>query len=32
MACELRLIGISDGGAGEWRQLLSAHFEGCPGQ
>lgn len=27
---ELRLIGVSDGGAEEWRRLLSAHFEGCP--
>ncbi len=25
----LRLTGISDGGAGEWRRLLTAHFEGC---
>lgn len=27
----LRLIGVSDGGPGEWRRLLSAHFDGCPG-
>ena len=26
----LRLTGVSDGGADEWRRLLSAHFEGCP--
>ncbi|HYD13177.1 MAG TPA: hypothetical protein VEC11_10055 [Allosphingosinicella sp.] len=26
----LRLTRISDGGAAEWRRLLSAHFEGCP--
>lgn len=26
----LRLTGISDGGAAEWRRLLSAHFENCP--
>lgn len=26
----LRLTGVSDGGAAEWRRLLSAHFEGCP--
>ena len=26
----LRLTGISDGGAAEWRRLLSAHFERCP--
>lgn len=28
----LRLIGVSDGGREDWRRLLSAHFEGCPGQ
>lgn len=28
----LRLTGISDGGAEEWRRLLSAHFEGCPAE
>lgn len=27
----LRLIGVSDGGREEWRQLLSAHFADCPG-
>ena len=27
----LRLTGISDGGADEWRRLLTAHFENCPG-
>jgi hypothetical protein len=26
----LRLIGVSDGGAEQWRRLLTAHFEGCP--
>ena len=26
----LRLTGVSDGGAAEWRRLLSAHFENCP--
>jgi len=26
----LRLTGISDGGAEEWRRLLSAHYEDCP--
>jgi len=26
----LRLTGVNDGGAGEWRRLLAAHFEGCP--
>jgi hypothetical protein len=26
----LRLIGVSDGGAEEWRGLLTAHFAGCP--
>lgn len=26
----LRLTGVSDGGAEEWRRLLSAHFETCP--
>lgn len=26
----LRLTRISDGGAAEWRRLLTAHFEGCP--
>jgi hypothetical protein len=26
----LRLTGISDGGAGEWRRLLAAHYENCP--
>jgi len=26
----LRLTGVSDGGAEQWRRLLSAHFEGCP--
>ena len=26
----LRLTRVSDGGAAEWRRLLTAHFEGCP--
>ena len=26
----LRLTGVSDSGAEEWRRLLSAHWEGCP--
>lgn len=26
----LRLLRLSDGGAAEWRRLLSAHFENCP--
>ena len=26
----LHLIGISDGGAEEWRRLLAAHYENCP--
>lgn len=26
----LRLTRVSDGGEGEWRRLLSAHFENCP--
>lgn len=26
----LRLTRVSDGGAVEWRRLLTAHFEGCP--
>ena len=26
----LLLTGVSDGGAAEWRRLLSAHFENCP--
>ena len=26
----LRLTSVSDGGAEEWRRLLSAHWEGCP--
>ncbi len=26
----LRLIRVSDGGAAEWRRLLTAHFEDCP--
>ena len=26
----LRLTGVSDGGAEEWRRLLSAHYENCP--
>jgi len=26
----LRLTGISDGGAEEWRRLLAAHYENCP--
>jgi hypothetical protein len=26
----LRLTGVSDGGADEWRRLLAAHFENCP--
>jgi hypothetical protein len=26
----LRLTGVSDGGAAEWRRLLSAHFQNCP--
>ncbi|HST35700.1 MAG TPA: hypothetical protein VLK25_03610, partial [Allosphingosinicella sp.] len=26
----LSLTGVSDGGADEWRRLLSAHFEHCP--
>jgi hypothetical protein len=28
----LRLGRVSDGGAAEWRRLLTAHFEGCPAQ
>ncbi|HYJ53740.1 MAG TPA: hypothetical protein VEW04_11270 [Allosphingosinicella sp.] len=28
----LRLTSVSDGGAAEWRRLLSAHFEDCPAQ
>ena len=27
---KLRLTGVSDGGAAEWKRLLSAHFENCP--
>ena len=27
---KLRLTGVRDGGADEWRRLLLAHFEGCP--
>ncbi len=27
---KLRLTGVSDGGADEWRRLLTAHFENCP--
>ena len=26
----LRLVRVSDGGAAEWRRLLTAHFENCP--
>lgn len=26
----LLLQSVSDGGAAEWRRLLSAHFENCP--
>jgi hypothetical protein len=26
----LRLTGVSDGGADEWRRLLTGHFENCP--
>lgn len=26
----LRLTGVSDGGADEWRRLLTAHYENCP--
>ncbi len=26
----LRLTGVSDGGAEEWRRLLAAHYENCP--
>lgn len=26
----LRLTGVSDGGAAEWRRLLTAHYENCP--
>jgi hypothetical protein len=25
----LRLVRVSDGGAAEWRRLLTAHFENC---
>ena len=26
---ELRLTGVGDGGAAQWRRLLTSHFEGC---